>query len=54
MTHEEFKDRIFEILNNTSELPIADINTRDRENLFEIILTDDSEFLIRITDKKDS
>ena len=29
MTHEEFKDRLVNVLNETDELPIADIEVND-------------------------
>ena len=46
MTHEEFKDRLFDVLNETELLPIADIEVNDRENYFKVVLTDGSEFII--------
>ena len=46
MTHNEFKDRLFEILNETEELPIADIETNDRENEIKVILQDHTQFII--------
>lgn len=49
MTHEEFKDRLFEILNDTTELPIADIDTNDKDNYFKIVLKDGSQFIISTT-----
>ena len=46
MTHDEFKDYLFDILNETDKLPILDINAHDQENLFLITLKDFSEFTI--------
>lgn len=46
MTHNEFKDRIFEILNETEDLPIADIETDDNASEIKIILKDHTQFLI--------
>lgn len=46
MKHEEFKDRLFNILNETDELPILDIDTSDRDSEFKIVLQDMSQFII--------
>lgn len=46
MTHNEFKDHLFEVLNETEELDIADIETYDRENKFKVVVADGSQFLI--------
>lgn len=46
MTHNEFKDRLFNVLNETEELDIADIETYDREHKFKIVLSDGSQFII--------
>lgn len=46
MTHNEFKDRLFEILNETDMLPIMDIDINDKENQFKIVLRDGSQFMI--------
>lgn len=48
MTFEAFKDVFFDFLNETSKLPISNILTHDKESLFEIILDDQSEFLLFI------
>ncbi len=42
-----FKDKVFELLNETDSLPIADIVVRDRENEMEIWLKDNSAFVMR-------
>ena len=49
MTHEEFKDRLFDILNETKALPIADIATNDKDSQFKIVLRDGSQFIISTT-----
>lgn len=46
MTHEEFKDRLFEILNETPDLPISDIDTNDKESQFRVVLKDGSQFIV--------
>ena len=46
MTHAEFKDRMFEILNETDKLPIADIDTNDKDSEFKIVLKDMSQFIV--------
>lgn len=49
MTHDVFKDKLFDILNETKHLPIADIDTNDKENQFKILLKDGSQFIISTT-----
>ena len=46
MTHNEFKDRLFNVLNETDEMNIADIETYDRENKFKVVVSDGSQFII--------
>lgn len=46
MTHNEFKDRLFNVLNETDEMNIADIETYDRENQFNVVVSDGSQFII--------
>lgn len=46
MKHDEFKDRLFEILNETEILPICDIDTNEKSNEFKIVLKDGSQFII--------
>lgn len=43
----EFKDRLFDILNETDDLPIADIIFHDRRNEINILLDDHSSFIIK-------
>lgn len=40
MTLNEFKDRLFDILNETDDLPIADIMVNDAQNNMKIYLED--------------
>lgn len=47
----EFKDRLFDILNETDDLPIADIIFYDRKNEIKILLDDHSSFIIKCTKK---
>ena len=44
MTKDEFKDRVFEIMNDTEKVSIADIETNDNEDTMEITLKDGSKF----------
>lgn len=46
MTHNEFKDRLFNVLNETDEMDIADIETYDGENRFKVVVSDGSQFII--------
>jgi hypothetical protein len=48
MNINDFKDGLFEILNETNELPIADIDTDDRNNQFKVVLQDGTQFLITV------
>ena len=41
-----FKDKLFDLLNDSDELDISDINTDDRRGLFTISTTDGSQFEI--------
>lgn len=42
----EFKDRLFDVLNNTDNLPIQDIQVEDKNNLMNIYLVDGSRFTV--------
>ncbi|MCM1233162.1 MAG: hypothetical protein NC489_23835 [Ruminococcus flavefaciens] len=42
----EFKDRLFDILNDTDDLPITDIIANDRENTIKLLLNDHSSFTV--------
>ncbi len=48
MTKNEFKDRLFDVLNETNNIPIKDIKTDDRNNNFVIFLDDGTKFLIHV------
>lgn len=39
-----FKDKIFELLNDTEDMNIRDIETNDKENLFTVLLQNGSIF----------
>ncbi len=42
----EFKDRLFDILNETDNLPIQDISVQDKEDKITLYLTDGTLFTI--------
>ena len=44
----EFKDRLFDVLNDTDDLPIQDIKLDDRNDLINVYLKDGTRFLVRI------
>ena len=48
MSKDEFKDRMFDVLNETDDIPIDDIEADYRNNSFGIILDDGTKFLIRV------
>lgn len=48
MEKNEFKDRLFDILNDTDDLAIQDIDMDDRNDLINIYLKDGARFSIRI------
>lgn len=39
-----FKDTVFELLNNSDNMEIKNIHTKDKENLFTVLLMDGSHF----------
>lgn len=43
-----FKDRLFDVLNETDNLPIQDLVTDDKNNRVNVYLTDGSRFTIHI------
>ncbi len=47
MNLNEFKDRLFDILNETDHLPIKDIDAEDRADIIRICLSDESMFKIQ-------
>lgn len=46
MEFNEFKDRLFDLLNDTDTLPITDIITNDRKNEIKLLMDDHSLFTI--------
>lgn len=40
MSLNEFKDRLFDVLNDTNDMPIADIMVNDTENTMRVYLAD--------------
>ncbi len=42
----EFKDRLFDLINDTDNLPIQDISVKDKENQIIIYLTDGTCFTV--------
>lgn len=46
MTQDKFKDKLFEILNETDNLPIRDIVTDDRNDRINVYLIDGTRFSI--------
>ena len=40
MSLNEFKDRLFDVLNDTNDMPIADIMVNDDENTMRVYLAD--------------
>ena len=41
-----FKDKLFDLLNETDELDITDLNMEDRKNLLTVTMSDGSTFEI--------
>ena len=48
MDENEFKDRLFDVLNDTDNLPIQDIVVDDQSNIVNIYLTDGTRFLLYV------
>ena len=48
MEMNEFKDRLFDILNETDNLPIQDLDADDSNNIVNVYLTDGSRFTVRV------
>lgn len=48
MEKNEFKDRVFDLFNDTEEFRILNIASRDREDILDIFLSDKSVFRIKI------
>ena len=39
-----FKDTVFELLNDSDDIAVKDIQTKDKENIFMVLLIDGSHF----------
>lgn len=48
MDKNEIKDRLFDVLNDTDNLPIQDIMVDDRINIVNVNLTDGTRFSIHV------
>ena len=48
MLKNEIKDRLFDVLNDTDNLPIQDIVVDDRNNVLNIYLADGTRFTIHV------
>lgn len=46
MDKNEFKDRLFDVLNDADNLPIQDLVFDDRENMVNVYLTDGTRFSV--------
>ena len=44
----EFKDRLFDILNETDNIPIQDLVADDKNNSISVYLTDNTRFIIQV------
>lgn len=48
MEKNEFKDRLFDVLNDTDNLPIQDIVVDDKNNMVNVYLTDGTRFSVHV------
>lgn len=48
MEKNEFKDKLFDLLNDTDNLPIQDIMVEDRNDLINVYLTDGTRFSVHV------
>ncbi len=48
MEKNEIKDRLFDVLNDTDNLPIQDIVVDDRNNMVNVYLADGTRFSVRV------
>lgn len=48
MEKNEFKDRLFDVLNDTDNLPIQDIAVDDKNNMVIVYLTDGTRFSVHV------
>lgn len=46
MQKNEFKDRLFDVINDTDNLPIQDITVDDKQDMMNVYLTDGTRFSI--------
>lgn len=51
MGKNEFKDRLFDILNDTDTLPIQDIVIDDGNDMLHVYLTDGTRFSVHVENK---
>jgi hypothetical protein len=51
MTLDQFKDRLFDVLNDCDCLPIEDIEINDKEDFMEIVMNDRSKFFLKIKEE---
>lgn len=51
MEKNEFKDRLFDILNDTDELPIQDIVTEDNNDILNVYLADGTRFSVHVVNR---
>lgn len=47
MEKDEIKGRLFDVLNDTNNLPIQDLVVDDRNNIVNVYLTDGTRFSVR-------
>lgn len=50
MSKDEFKDTLFDLLNESDILPVKDLTLDDRNNTISLVLTDDTIFLIHVSE----
>lgn len=48
MEKNEFKDRLFDVLNDTDNLPIHDLVVDDKNNMVNVYLTDGTRFSVHV------
>ncbi len=48
MNMDEFKDKLFDVLNETNDIPIKDLEADDRNNDIRIFLDDGSTFQLHV------
>lgn len=48
MTKDEFKDRLFDVLNDTDNLPIQDIIVDDKNDIMKVYLVDGTRFSVHV------